>query len=138
VPSRGTRLEVQAHQVGQAYPGRVQVAVEHAEHQVLGPFQAAGPAEGPVGQLIGAPLPAGVGKLVHVRPPGLLRLDELEVVEPAAFPALKADADHCLKLHIGELARLGEQRKQHGPLPGGQLFVMHGRTTPHVARENRK
>src|ERR1700722_2187354 len=138
VPSRGTRLEVEAYQVGEAQPGRLQVAVEHAEHQVLSALQAAGPAEGPAAQFIGAPLPARVGKLVHERPPRLVRLNKLEVVEPAPLPALKADADQCLKLRVGELARLGEQREQHGPLPGGQLLVMHSRTTPNVARETRK
>jgi hypothetical protein len=138
VPARGARHEVEADQVGEAQPRRAHVALEHAEQEIVGTFQAGGPAGGPAVQFIGAPLPAGVGKLVHVRPSRLVRLDQLEVVELAAFLAFKADPDQRLKLRVGELACLGEQREQHGPLPGGQLVVMHVRTTPIGARENRK
>jgi hypothetical protein len=96
VPSRRARLEVEADQFGEAQPRRVHVAVEHAEHQVVGALQAGGPAHGPAGQLIGAPLPAGVGKLMHERPARLVRLDQLEVVELASFPAKKAHPDQRL------------------------------------------
>jgi hypothetical protein len=138
VPASRARHQVEADQVGEAQPGRVHVALEHAEQEVVGALQAGSPAGRPAVQFVGAPLPAGVGKLVHERPSRLVRLDQLEVVQLAAFPALKADADQRLKLRVGELARLGEQREKHGPLPGGQLVVMHVRTTPIVARENRK
>ena len=65
------------------------------------------------------------------------RLDQLAVVQVAAFRSVEADADQLLELRVGDLARLAEEGEKHRPLPDRQVITRHDRTTLFVAKERR-